>query len=60
MISYEEATSFLENILEFPKTWKVTFQDDKIAFLRLYMRHHATRVPFQVNSMDFQNYEMLM
>ncbi|KAG4070236.1 hypothetical protein HA402_003926 [Bradysia odoriphaga] len=47
MISYEEATSFLENVLELPKTWKKTFDDDKIAFLRMYMKHHVTRVPFQ-------------
>lgn len=48
MISYEEAASFLENVLEFPSTWKKTFDDDKIGFLRLYMKHHATRIPFQV------------
>lgn len=48
MISYEDATAFLENILEFPKTWKKTFEDDKVGFLRLYMKHHVTRIPFQV------------
>ncbi|KAJ6634709.1 hypothetical protein Bhyg_13286 [Pseudolycoriella hygida] len=47
MISYEEAASFLENILEFPKAWKTTFDNDKIEFLRFYMKQHATRVPFQ-------------
>jgi len=47
MISYDDATAFLENVLEFPKTWKKTFDEDKIAFLRLYMKHHVTRIPFQ-------------
>lgn len=48
MISYEQAKKHLENVLKLPADWEITLQKDPLEFLGLYMRHHATRIPFQV------------
>jgi hypothetical protein len=47
MISQQEATDFLNNVLELPSDWPETLKADKLGFLKLFMRHHMTRVPFQ-------------
>jgi hypothetical protein len=47
MISEKEAIDFLNNVLELPSHWPETLEQDKLGFLKLFMKHQVTRVPFQ-------------
>ena len=58
MVSYQEAKTFLENVLEFPKNWEDTLKNNKMEFLKMYMDHHQRRVPFQVAKMPAQNIDL--
>jgi len=47
MISYHQAKTFLDDVLELPAGWEGTQQNDPLEFLRLFLEHHARHIPFQ-------------